>query len=157
MHPNQTLYEQDFYTWTQTTAALIRAGTWSDIDPESLAEEVESLGASDKRTITSQLVRLLTHVLKWYYQPSHRQEGHSWQDSISDARRMIALTIDDSPSLEAYPEARLAFAYRHARRSAQRETRLPLETFPEACPWTLEQLRDDDFFPEAPGEAPSRP
>jgi hypothetical protein len=157
MSTNADLYEQDFYTWTQTTAALIRAGKWSDIDPASLAEEVESLGASDKRVLTSQLVRLLAHLLKWHYQPSQRQEGHSWQDSISDARRMIALTIDDSPSLDAYPATRLTFAYQHARRSAQRETRLPLATFPLACPWTLTQVLDDDFWPETSAEATSRP
>jgi hypothetical protein len=147
-------YDTDFYTWTQEQAALLRAGHVQACDLENLAEEVESLGASDKRLITSQLVRLLTHLLKWCYQPSHRQEGHSWQDSISDARRMIALTIDDSPSLQAYPGARLAFAYQHARRSAQRGTRLALATLPETCPWMLEQVLDDDFFPEAPVSEP---
>ena len=152
MSRNGDLYSEDFYAWTQTTAALIRAGKWVDIDQESLAEEVESLGASDKRLLTSQLVRLLTHLLKWRYQPTHRQDGHSWQDSISDARRMIALTIDDSRTLRDYPGARLAFAYQHARRTAQRETHLPLETFPAPCPWTLAQVLDDDFFPEAPLE-----
>jgi Domain of unknown function DUF29 len=119
MPTNAKLYEQDFYTWTQTTATLIRAGKWQDLDAASLAEEVESLGASDKRLITSQIVRLLAHLLKWRSQPSHREEGHSWQDSISDARR-----------------------------TAQRETRLSLETFPETCPWTLQQVLDDDFWSE---------
>ena len=47
MHQSATLYEQDFYAWTQTTAALIRAGKWCDLDPESLAEEVVSLGRSE--------------------------------------------------------------------------------------------------------------
>jgi hypothetical protein len=43
---NAELYEQDFFAWTQTTAALIRAGKWHDLDRETLAEEVESLGTS---------------------------------------------------------------------------------------------------------------
>jgi hypothetical protein len=25
----------------------------------------------------------------------------------------------------------------------------PLETFPETCPWTLAQIMDGDFLPEA--------
>jgi hypothetical protein len=46
---NAELYEQDFFAWTQTTAALIRAGKWHDLDRETLAEEVESLGTSQYR------------------------------------------------------------------------------------------------------------
>ena len=38
--------------------------------------------------------------------------------------------------------------YPAARRLASVETDLPLTTFPAACPWTLEQLLGDDFFPE---------
>src|SRR2546426_7208285 len=48
---NRTLYEQDFYDWTQKTAALIRAGKWYDLDREALAEEVESLGISQKHAL----------------------------------------------------------------------------------------------------------
>ena len=46
MGSNPELYEQDFYAWTQTTAALIRVGKWDDLDREALAEEAESLGKS---------------------------------------------------------------------------------------------------------------
>ena len=35
-----------------------------------------------------------------------------------------------------------------ARRDAVRETALPLATFPEDCPWTVEQMLDADFWPE---------
>ena len=34
-----------------------------------------------------------------------------------------------------------------ARLLAQNETGLPLSTFPETCPWTHEQILDDDFWP----------
>src|SRR5215510_7417093 len=55
MSTNAELYEQDFYAWTQTTAALIRAGKWYDLDPEALAEEIESLGKSQHRELGSRL------------------------------------------------------------------------------------------------------
>lgn len=146
MNQQTDLYDTDFYQWTQAQAAALRDGKARDLDWTNLAEEIDSVGASEKRTITSQLIRLLAHLLKWRYEPSHR--GHSWQDSISDARRMIALTTLDSPSLHMHPATRLAFAYRHARRDARRDTGLPLQTFPEVCPWDVEQVVDDDFFPE---------
>jgi hypothetical protein len=42
----------------------------------------------------------------------------------------------------------LGEAYRHARADAPDATRLPPATFPEACPWTVEQVLDEDFWPE---------
>ena len=85
MNTNAELYEQDFYEWSHTTAALIRAGKWDDLDREALAEEVESLGKRDRRELRSRLQTLLMHLLKWRYQPSER--SGSWRGTIRTARR----------------------------------------------------------------------
>ena len=55
MSTNAALYAQDFYTWTQTTAAAIRAGEWQDLDAEMIAEEIESLGISQEHALPSSL------------------------------------------------------------------------------------------------------
>jgi hypothetical protein len=57
--------------------------------------------------------------------------------------------IEGSPSLRDYPPQRVPLAYRRARRDAAVDTGLPLATFPETCPWALEQVLDEDFWPEA--------
>lgn len=144
--PHTELYDSDFFLWTQDQAAALRDGKLDAMDLAHLAEEMESVGASEKRTIASQLLRLLAHLLKWGYEPSHR--GPSWQDSINDARVQIGLTIETSPSLHRYPAQSLARAYTRARRQAHRDTRLPLQTFPDTCPWEVAQVMDEDFFPE---------
>jgi hypothetical protein len=89
------------------------------------------------------------HLLKWHYQPSRRQRGHSWATSILNARSEIADILERSPGLHQFLAPTLEKAYRPARRLAQVQTRLPLETFPETCPWTLDDILDDDFWPEA--------
>ena len=99
MSTNAELYNQDFYAWTQTTAALVRAGKWYDLAPEALAEEVESLGARDHRELRRRLLRLVTHLLKWQYQPSKLQTGHSWRPTIRTQRQEIAEILGQSPSL----------------------------------------------------------
>lgn len=143
--PRDAGYDTDFYAWTQAQAALLRDRA-RDLDWTNLAEEIDSVGASEKRTIASQMLRLLAHLLKWCYEPSHR--GPSWQDSISDARVQIELTIETSPSLHTYPAQSLARAYTRARQKAHRDTGLPLQTFPDTCPWEVEQVLDEDFWPE---------
>jgi hypothetical protein len=51
MDTNAELYAQDFYAWTQTTAALLRAGTWDALDRAALAEEIESVGKRERRIV----------------------------------------------------------------------------------------------------------
>ncbi|NEO03544.1 MAG: DUF29 domain-containing protein [Moorea sp. SIO3I7] len=140
-------YIKDFHSWTQQTAQLLREGRWQEIDLENLIEEVEDLGKSERRGITSQLIRLLLHLLKWQYQ--HQRRSDSWLDSITDARTQIELAIEDSPSLRSYPAQQLEQSYQRARRQAAQQTGMSVSVFPEVCPYSLELTLDQDWLPEA--------
>jgi hypothetical protein len=145
-------YDTDFYAWTQAQAAAIRAKDLAVLDLDHLAEEIESLGRSDRRAITHQLERLLLHVLKWVYQAGQRPRyGRSWRRSIYQARTTIADLLEESPSLRDYPAQRLALAYQRARQQAAIQTGLPLATFPETCPWTIKHVLHEDWWPEDGG------
>ena len=54
---NSADYEEDFYAWTVEQARLLRSGDLSAIDIENIAEEIESMGRSDRRAIESRLDR----------------------------------------------------------------------------------------------------
>ena len=140
-------YAHDYQDWLARTAQLIRERRWQDLDADHLAEEVEDLGKSERRGIASQLTRLLVHLLKWRFQPTRRSD--SWRDSIADARLQIQLAIEDSPSLGACPSAQLDACYTKARRSAAQQTGLPPERFPEACPFAIEKVLNEDWLPDA--------
>lgn len=110
--------------------------------------------ARHRRALAAHLENLLVHLLKWRYQPARRQTGQSWADSIREARTQLAAGLSgayaDSPQFHDSAVRR----YRAARREASRQTGLPLATFPETCPWTVEQLLDNAFFPEPYGGHP---
>lgn len=146
--PDADLYEADFYAWTQAQAEKLRARSMNAIDWDNLAEEIESVGRSDKRELLNRLDTLLMHLLKWEFQPDRRTR--SWLNTIDDQRKRIARVIEDSPSLAEFPQEVIGKAYAGARRSAVRETNLPLKTFPEACPYPIESVLSDDFMPGAP-------
>ncbi len=139
-------YTADFNLWIQRTAKLLRERRWHEIDLEHLIEEVEDLGKSERRGIASQLTRLLLHLLKWQYQPQRRSD--SWLDSTTDARTQISLAIEDSPSLKNYPAEQLEQSYQRARRQAAKQTGMPLSVFPEECPYSLELVLEEDWFPQ---------
>ena len=131
------LYDRDFYAWANEQAALLRAGRLSAADIAHIAEEIESMGRSEKRELTSRLAVLLAHLLKWRFQPERR--GRSWQATIREQRSEVADLLADNPSLGARLDELLPNAYGKAVQIAIRETDLPEETFPAICPWSFEQ------------------
>ena len=144
--PNRlAVYDEDFALWSAEQAALIRAGKLDRIDLENVAEEIESLGKSDKRQIRSRLQVLMLQLLKWERQPAER--SRSWASSIRDQRRAIVDLIDDSPSLRPYPGEVFEREYPRAREKASEETTIYPHLFPETWPYTIEQILDPDFLP----------
>jgi Domain of unknown function DUF29 len=140
-------YDTDFYAWTQQQAAAIRAKDVAALDLEHLAEEVEDLGRRVRHAIESQLERLLAHLLQWRYDPA-QDPRRLWRLSILDARHEISKALATNRTLRGFPAERLADAYRYAQRVAALETELPPVTFPDTCPWTIDQVLDEDFLPE---------
>ena len=148
MHPNTPLYEQDFYAWTQEQGALLRDRKTTALDYVNLAEEVESLGKSQQHALESRLEKLVLHLLKWHYQPEKRLRGQSWQRPILEQRRRIDRLLQQNPRLRPTLPALLEDSYAYIRKRTSLETRLPLTTFPDICPWGLPQILDDDFWPD---------
>jgi hypothetical protein len=93
-------YEQDFYQWTQQMAATLRDDRFDQLDIENMAEEIESLGRSDKRELRSRLTVLLMHLLKWHYQPE--QQSNSWRATLTEQRIRILDLLAESPSFVSY-------------------------------------------------------
>ena len=139
-------YSADLNTWVKRTAQLLREQRWHEIDVVHLIEEIEELGKSERRGIASQLTRLLLHLLKWHYQPQRRSD--SWLDSITDARTQIALAIEDSPSLREYPTQQLEESYQRACRQAVKQTGIDVSEFPEECPYSIDFVLSENWFPE---------
>lgn len=142
-------YDQDFHAWSEEQARLLRARSIAGLDWENLAEEIRSLGGSERSEIRSRLVVVLHHLLKWQYRPSKRKGG--WSASLLEARDQLNERLKESPSLRPYVTTVLAKQYSIARLRASDETALPLEKFPVECPYTVEEILDEGFHP---GEAP---
>jgi hypothetical protein len=87
------------------------------------------------------------HLLKWYYQPSER--SGSWRSSIRNARLEIRDILEESPSLGRQVPDLFAKRYPRARADALDETGLPDAILPQACQWAVEQVLDDNFWPQA--------
>ena len=96
------LYEEDFVRWTeQQSRALRKAAHLSTnlpLDWENLAEEIESLGASQRRELRSRLAVILEHLMKLENSPAI-DPRRGWRDTILRERTEIERLLEDSPSL----------------------------------------------------------
>ncbi|MDM8547008.1 DUF29 domain-containing protein [Candidatus Venteria ishoeyi] len=140
------LQETDFYRWTQETAHALRTGHYAEVDMQSVAEELEKMGASERRELINRLAVLLMHLLKWQYQPGIR--SRSWELTLIEQRREIQDLLEDNPSLKPQLQVKLDKAYSKAILKAEKETNLPARTFPVQCPYPLEQILQEDFYPD---------
>lgn len=138
---------QDFAASADQTADLLEEGRFDELDVADLVDEVRGLARNEFHALQSQIDRLLIHLLKWAYQPTKRST--SWQVSIADARNEIEERLKASPSLRSKLNAEsISGHWQHARKIAALQTRLPRDTFPEACPWDLEtQVFADEWLP----------
>ncbi len=148
MHGDQApVYTDDLYAWLAHNAQMLREGRLSALDTLNVAEELEDIGRSQRRAVMGHLRVLLIHLLKWQYQPKLRSP--SWRLSIRSARDQIEGIIDDSPSLGRQIPEFMEREYLKARKYAADETGLPIETFPQTPAFTVEQILDEEFLPDA--------
>ena len=145
MTSRRSLHDNDFYAWSLEQAALLREGRVGEADLATIAEEIESMGKTEKRELVSRLTVLLLHLLKWERQPAGR--SNSWRLSIANARDEIVDLLDDNPSLKAVIDNVMTSAYRYARRKAAIETDMSEDTFPERCPWNFVRTMEEGFWP----------
>jgi len=143
-------YDEDFYAWTQDQAAeLRRAGAErlnAPIDWANVAEEIESMGRSQKSEIDSRLSVLLVHLLKWLCCPDLRERcERGWRLTIREQRKRLLRDIKDSPSLRPYVAEVFNDVYGDARLTAAAEADVPNSHIPAEPPFTLDQALDPAY------------
>lgn len=148
-----TLYETDYTAWAKRHVDLLRARRFADMDIEHLLEELSDMSKSERRELESRLLILIAHLLKWEYQYPmlskrwREFDGRSWRATITEQRKQLAVLLRQSPRLKSVLAETILATYPDAVDLACKESRLPVETFPESCPYTAEQLLGDDFYP----------
>ena len=134
------LYEQDETAWLEAMSALAASQRYEQMDYTHLSEYLADMANRDRREVFSRLVVLLSHLLKWEYQPEHR--SGSWRGTLREQRRELR-QLCESGTLHNYAETVLADAYGEARRQAADETGLALDVFPNDDARGLDELLTD--------------
>lgn len=140
------LYDGDVLAWAYEQADLLRKGRWDALDIENLAEEIESVGRTEKRELRNRMALLMAHLLKWQSQPERRVK--SWLRAIAAQRREIGQVLANMPSLRPSlnDSEWIDNAWEDAVRLAGKETGIP--EFPEAIIWSVNEILAPGFLPD---------
>lgn len=141
-------YETDIMAWANEQAHFLRSGNFAALDIEHLAEEIEDVGKSEQRELANRMAVLMAHLLKWEFQPARR--GSSWELTIKEQRRAITRRLKNTPSLKSSltNSEWLADVWLDARLSAEKETQIDFDKFPENCHWSLDFILAENGLPK---------
>ena len=149
----QRLYDTDFYAWTQQQAEAIREAVFSDdrLDRDYLAEEIESLGISQRTTCESYLRRIMEHLLKVEFVP-WPQDVRGWRKEIRAFRANLDASLSPTLRKQLSSAEVLDAAYEKARRGliadlAEDDVAVAL---PGTRPYSWQQITTEHpaWFPE---------
>ena len=157
-------YENDFFQWTQDQARRLReaggVATNMGLDWENVAEEIESLGRSDRREIASRLDTIIQHLLKLRHSTADLPRA-GWVNTVMRERDAVRGLLDESPSLLRH----LPDLARQKMLIARRTAAIDIEAYGEhaaaglirldSAADLIERVLDDDFIPHPPSSPTS--
>jgi hypothetical protein len=149
-------YDEDFVAWSLDQAQRLRAlsasGANLPLDLPHLAEEIEDLGKNVRNLCRNQVRRVIEHLLKLQCSPA-AEPRNDWKASIVEARQELRDNLTATIQRDLLDTLPTLFA------DARRRAALGLQRFgetdavrsmPRQCPWTLDDLLRDDWYPDQP-------
>lgn len=139
-------HDEDFYGWAMTNASLLKQKKYQEADMDMIIEELEEMGGSNENQLINRLGVLIAHLLKWQFQPEVR--GRSWEGTIEEQRHKIKRLVKKNPSLKTKISEAIEEGFSDSKSIIKKDTPLELKLLPAECPYTFDQIMDDEFYPE---------
>lgn len=109
------LHDRDFNLWIEKTIEAVKNKDVNNMDWDNLLEEIEDMGASQKRALDSYVQRLIEHILKLKYWHSERTRNErGWRSEVVNFRNRIKRILKKNPSLKNYLESEYLDNYNDA-------------------------------------------
>jgi hypothetical protein len=140
-----SLYELNYDQWVEETIHLLQENKLDALDKQHLIEELEALSRREKRAVERLLEQVIRHLLLMQYWTTESDYNtNHWKAEIMSFRTQ--LNEDLTQNLRNHLQENQAKIYAKGLRYVQQKTGYEV-TFPENCPYTLEQLLDLGWLP----------
>ena len=136
------LYHHDLNLWRQEVIKAIQNKQLENMDWDNLIEEINDMGASERRALRSYMKRLIEHILKlkyWNSEKKYNQRG--WEKEVINFREEIKIILEESPSLNNYLEQNYLDWYAKSVKAMKREFSIPTDNLVD-----VETIMTDEYF-----------
>ena len=138
------LYETEYDRWLTEIVRLLKNRQLESLDYENLIEELEALGRSERNAVKSLLLQIIVHLMLYqFWQLEKERNANHWAAEIITFR--VQLEDKLTTNLRNYLAEELPKIYQNALLIVQKKAQL--NSLPEQCPYSLEQLLDKHWFP----------
>ena len=141
----KTLYEIDDSLWLEETIELLKNKRYEALDLENLIEELEDLGNEKRLRVASLLEQIIRHFLLlqfWTEERAYNQDH--WELEIVNFQIQLKRRL--TTNLRNYLQNELTNIYEDAVFFVRKKTKNKV-TFPDSCPYSLEELLDPNCLP----------
>jgi hypothetical protein len=138
-------YDEDFYAWTFEQARFLRERRFDLLDIEHLADEIEDIAKREVRELTKDISALLVYLIRWHFLPGER--NISWSVNIEVVRLQVTEVLEESPSLRLCLNEPQTLQSAWTNALAQLLTGSDPNPYPDACPWTIDDVLSNDWLP----------
>jgi hypothetical protein len=144
----KTLYQTDDSLWLESTIELLKNKQFHALDLENLIKELEDLGSEKKTAVASLLYQTIKHLLLLQYWISEYENNSAhWQEEIYAFRFQLSKRM--TTNLRNYLKEELEDIYNEVLKAVKAKTKNSVK-FPLECPYTLDELLNQDWFPSNP-------
>lgn len=138
----QSLYEADEHAWIEHQIDVLRSGDLAHLDRLHLVEYLTDMAINNRRELSSRLIKLYAHVVKWHVQPTRR--SRSWVLTILEQQRELRGIFKHSKTLRNLADATLAEDYQAAVREAFAEMGPSVRS--QRKDWSAQRFGVDDLL-----------
>jgi hypothetical protein len=139
------LYEIDDSLWLEETIELLKQKQFEQLDLENLIEELEDLGSEKKNAVEILLEQLIRHLLLCQYWTTEAEiNSNHWKAEIIGFRSQLERRL--TTNLRNHLLDRLPKIYQAGFKYVNQKTNFTVD-FPQECPYTLDQLLDENWLP----------
>jgi hypothetical protein len=139
------LFEIDDSLWLEETIELLKNRQFERLDLENLIEELEDLGSEKKNSVKSLLEQIIRHLLLCqYWTVESERNFYHWKAEIYSFRTQLNPKL--TTNFQKYLQENIDNIYQAALKYVKIKTNFTVN-FPQECPYTLEQLLDENWLP----------
>ena len=136
------MYAKDFNRWIEITLEQAKRKEFEQMDWDNLIDEIEDMGASQKRALDSYMKRLIEHLLKlsfWHEERDRCKNG--WRGEVNAFRDSVNKIISKNPSLKNYLIQEYSDNFKSAKRRVGESFYIPEDYYID-----LDRVLDLDFY-----------